>query len=238
MSKNIDRGEWISGSGFDLEVLLASITMTDDEQTPLQLLDELFPSNPVVLMERTSHSVWVNSMALKEVGFFRQTEDPPGGRVIRDEESGEAFGIIYDSAGDMVLEQAWNAQLNTSEKNVEGLLAGLQEVAENGITTLGDGRLYWKRGWLDVWNQIYDEGKLTSRVVLRPWVYPYVDRAEQLTYFKEIYQNDPTSRMLINQVKMYSDGIIINNTAKTLDPYPFEWFPGTPYGLNYLSEQK
>ena len=45
----------------------------------------------------------------------------------------------------------------TFEKNYDGLLDGLDEVAKNGITTVGDGRLYWKRGWLDVWNKVNDE---------------------------------------------------------------------------------
>ena len=37
---------------------------------------------------------------------------------------------------------------------------------------------------------------------------------------------------------MYSDGILINNTAKTIAPYLFEWYPGTPDGLNYIPQKK
>ena len=48
-------------------------------------------------------------------------------------------------------------------KNYEGLLDGLDEVAKNGITTVGDGRLYWKRGWLDVWNKVNDEKANVTR---------------------------------------------------------------------------
>ena len=54
----------------------------------------------------------------------------------------------------------------------------------------------------------------------------------------KIKRDDVSSRMLINQVKMYSDGISINSTAKTLEKYKFEWFKGTPYGLNYIPEEK
>ncbi|MED4442892.1 urease [Bacillus thuringiensis] len=193
--KGVKDGEWISGTGFSLEELLKDMDEKSEHQTPLQVLDEFFPNNPVLIMERTSHSVWVNS-------------------------------------------KAWNSQPNLFEKNYEGLLDGLDEVAKNGITTVGDGRLYWKRGWLDVWNKVNDEKKLTSRVVLRPWVYPNLNEAEQMEYFKKIKRDDVSSRMLINQVKMYSDGISINSTAKTLEKYKFEWFTGTPYGLNYIPEEK
>ncbi|HDX9609746.1 TPA: amidohydrolase [Bacillus toyonensis] len=237
-TKGVKDGEWISGTGFSLEELLKDMDEKSEQQTPLQVLDELFPNNPVLIMERTSHSVWVNSKALELAGINKDTKDPQGGRVIRDSETGEPFGILYDTAGDIVMEKAWNSQPNLFEKNYEGLLDGLDEVAKNGITTVGDGRLYWKRGWLDVWNKVNDEKKLTSRVVLRPWVYPNLNETEQMEYFKKIKRDDLSSRMLINQVKMYSDGISINSTAKTLEKYKFEWFKGTPYGLNYIPEEK
>ncbi|MCC2455349.1 amidohydrolase [Bacillus cereus] len=236
--KGVKDGEWISGTGFSLEALLKDMDEKSEQQTPLQVLDELFPNNPVLIMERTSHSVWVNSKVLELAGINKDTKDPQGGRIIRDSETGEPFGILYDTAGDIVMEKAWNSQPNLFEKNYEGLLDGLDEVAKNGITTVGDGRLYWKRGWLDVWNKVNDEKKLTSRVVLRPWVYPNLNEAEQMEYFKKIKRDDVSSRMLINQVKMYSDGISINSTAKTLEKYKFEWFTGTPYGLNYIPEEK
>ncbi|ARC32370.1 MULTISPECIES: amidohydrolase [Bacillus cereus group] len=236
--KDVKDGEWISGTGFSLEELLKNMDEKSEQQTPLQVLDELFPNNPVIIMERTSHSVWVNSKALELAGINKDTKDPQGGRIIRDPETGEPFGILYDTAGDIVMEKAWNAQPNLFEKNYEGLLDGLDEVAKNGITTVGDGRLYWKRGWLDVWNKVNDEKKLTSRVVLRPWVYLNLNEAEQIEYFQKIKRDGLSSRMLINQVKMYSDGISINSTAKTLEKYKFEWFKGTPYGLNYIPEEK
>ncbi|HFU7055717.1 TPA: amidohydrolase [Bacillus cereus] len=236
--KDVKTGEWISGTGFSLEELLKDMDEKSEQQTPLQVLNELFPNNPVLIMERTSHSVWVNSKALELAGINKDTKDPQGGRIIRDPETGEPFGILYDTAGDIVMEKAWNSQPKLFEKNYEGLLDGLNEVAKNGITTVGDGRLYWKRGWLDVWNKVNDEKKLTTRVVLRPWVYPNLNEAEQMEYFKKIKRNDISSRMLINQVKMYSDGISINSTAKMLEKYKFEWFKGTPYGLNYIPEEK
>ena len=123
-------GEWISGTGFSLEALLKDMDEKSEQQTPLQVLDELFPNNPVLIMERTSHSVWVNSKALELAGINKDTKDPQGGRIIRDSETGEPFGILYDTAGDIVMEKAWNSQPNLFEKNYEGLLDGLDEVAK------------------------------------------------------------------------------------------------------------
>ena len=109
-------GEWISGAGFSLEALLKDMDEKSEQQTPLQVLDELFPNNPVLIMERTSHSVWVNSKALELAGINKDTKDPQDGRIIRDSETGEPFGILYDTAGDIVMEKAWNSQPNLFEK--------------------------------------------------------------------------------------------------------------------------
>lgn len=67
-------GEWISGTGFSLEALLKDMDEKSEQQTPLQVLDELFPNNPVLIMERTSHSVWVNSKALELAGINKDTK--------------------------------------------------------------------------------------------------------------------------------------------------------------------
>ncbi|STY91825.1 Uncharacterised protein [Vibrio anguillarum] len=40
--------------------------------------------------------------------------------------------------------------------------------------------------------------------------------------------------LLVDQVKMYSDGITINGTAKTLAPYLDTYIPDEPYGINYI----
>lgn len=84
-------GEWVSGTGFSLEELLKDMDEKAEQQTPLQVLDELFPNNPVLIMERTSHSVWVNSKALELAGINKDTKDPQGGRIIRDPETREAL---------------------------------------------------------------------------------------------------------------------------------------------------
>ena len=36
---------------------------------PRIILDKIFPNKPAVMMEETSHSVWVNSKALQAVGL-------------------------------------------------------------------------------------------------------------------------------------------------------------------------
>ncbi|QSX37794.1 amidohydrolase [Shewanella sedimentimangrovi] len=225
--------EWLLGYGHELSVLLS-----DDKTSPLQLLDELFPDNPVIIMEQTSHSMWVNSRALAKAGINAHSQDPQGGKYLKDKQSGELLGVLLDNAGDRLMELAWQAQPNLRQANYRGLMNGLAEAAAHGITTIGDGRLYWKRGWLDTWLEAEQKGELSARVSLRPWVYPDVDPAEQLAFFSKIHSDDTNRRLLINQVKLYSDGIIVNGTASTLAPYDWSYTPELPYGLEYIAADK
>jgi hypothetical protein len=221
--------EWLMGYGHELATLLY---LTDE--SPLEMLDRLFPSNPVVIMEQTSHSMWVNSKALQLAGLNDKSADPQGGRILR-EADGSLSGILLDNAGDRLFEIAWNQQPDLQNAHKRGLLNGLRQLAENGITTVGDGRLYWKRGWLDTWQQLEQQKKLTARVSIRPWIYPADPAAPQLEFFRKVYQPDPNRLLVINQVKLYSDGLLQNGTARLLQPYRQTINPDLPTGLDYIA---
>ncbi|MEZ8065306.1 amidohydrolase [Vibrio sp. 10N.222.54.F12] len=221
---------WLMGYGFSLESTLDS----DSEYTPLEIIDSIFPDRPVVFMEQTSHSMWVNSKALKIARISQQSPDPQGGAYLKDQDSGKLNGILLDNAGDQIMEMAWNSQSELFEQSYQGLMFGLEEAAAHGITTIGDGRMYWKRGWYDVWLEAEQNQDLTARVSLRPWVYPSMAIPSQLEVFEKMYSDDKSRLLLVDQVKMYSDGIFINGTAKTLAPYLDTYLPQSPNGLNYI----
>ena len=228
--KQAQANEWLIGYGFSLDQTLNN----DNDQTPLQVLDKIFPNQPVVLMEQTSHSMWVNSQALVQVGISKTSPEPQGGKILKHPVSGELNGILLDNAGDIVMEIAWNSLHKKFNKSYDGLMNGLEEAAAHGITTIGDGRLYWKRGWYEVWKAAESSGELTARVSLRPWIYPQDSRSPQLAYLKTIQSRERDARLIVDQVKMYSDGIIINGTAKTLAPYLSTYIVDEPYGINYI----
>jgi len=230
--KNSVPEQWIIGWGHTID-----LTLSEDEQyTPLEIIDQVFRDRPVIIMEQTSHSMWVNSIALQLAGISPDTPDPQGGKIMKDLHTGELLGILIDNAGDIVMEQAWNSLRNKFTKSYDGLVNGLQEAARYGITTVGDGRLYWKRGWYDVWKALEADGELTARVSLRPWIYPHLPQHQQLDFLKRVHNPNKNTLLIVDQVKMYSDGIIVNGTAKILSPYNFTYFTESPYGVNYIPQ--
>lgn len=204
------------------------------EFSPIEIIDSVFKNHLVIIMEQTSHSMWVNSVALRYAGITLDTPDPEGGKIMKDPETGQLLGILVDNAGDIVMDQAWNNLENKISQRYDGLLNDLNEAAKNGITPVGDGRMYWKRGGNDVWKAVKSDGVLTARISWRPWIYPNLKPDDQLKFLKRIQSVVKTKLLITDQVKMYSDGIIINSKEKVLVPYSFTYFLESPYGIHHI----
>ena len=228
----VPAGDWIIGYGGDFNIEYDATTKTSNT---LALLDNLFPNNPVIIMDFTSHAMFTNSLAYAEVGVTKETANPQGGIYMKDA-GGELNGILIDNAGDVIMEKAVNSLDGKFDIIVEGITYGLDVIRKNGITTVGDGRTYWKRGMFDGWKQVFADGKLTARISVRPWIYPEVEFAEQLQFLQGAYQNDIEQLLIVNQVKMYSDGIPEMGSARVIEPYASTPFPEFPHGFNYITE--
>jgi len=224
--------DWVLGWGHSLELLLAM------KKNPREFLDEMIPDRPVAIMEETSHSVWVNSKALALAGITASTPNPGGGAILKDVVTGEPNGILLDSAGEMAFDIAFEPSAVLEELNYQGLLNGLQQVAENGITSIVDARLYWKRNYLKAWQRAEIEKKLTARAVLSLWAYPLDEDTQQIETLKGMYSDNTESLIRLTQIKMYSDGIMHNSTAALIEPYKNYFQEVGAYGLNYFSQER
>jgi predicted amidohydrolase YtcJ len=65
------------------------------------MLDAVVTDIPVVLYSEDYHSVWVNTKTLEIAGITRDTPDPAGGIIERDEQ-GNPLGTLRESAMDLV----------------------------------------------------------------------------------------------------------------------------------------
>lgn len=86
--------EWVLGHGHALESVLKHLSKGGRD--PKLILDDLIrddagKSLPAIVMEETSHSMWVNSEALRRAGINSSVPDPPGGIIMRNDK-GEPNG--------------------------------------------------------------------------------------------------------------------------------------------------
>src|SRR5688572_7146169 len=66
-----------------------------------RLLDEAVPDRPAFMTGYDGHTGWANSRALAAAGITRDTPDPVGGVIVRDE-SGEPTGVLKETAQRLV----------------------------------------------------------------------------------------------------------------------------------------
>ncbi len=225
---------WKMASGHNISALMSAV------REPRLILDDVTTTEPLLVMEKTSHSIWVNSKALQVAGITAATPNPIGGYIMRNG-SGGPNGVLLDNAGDSLIQMALAANATINLANYNGLVNfGLPEMAKNGITSISEARTYYKRNYIPIWQQIKANNKLTVRVGLAPWIYPNDNIAAQIATIQSLY-NAGDDLLKIRQIKVYSDGILSNTTANLHDAYnsnPLNLLPTTTYdkGLNYINQ--
>ena len=61
-------------------------------------LDAFLPDRPVALWSKDGHTAWLNSLALQRRGISSLTEDPPGGRIEREDDGATPTGLLHEAA--------------------------------------------------------------------------------------------------------------------------------------------
>lgn len=231
-NQNSDK-DWIIGWGFDI------YTALEATRPPKEILDDISTTKPIAIMELTSHSIWVNSKALELAGITNATPNPAGGVIMR-EANGEANGLLMDNAGNEILDLAIASIPNAEQNDYEGILNySLGEFSKYGITSICDARAYWKRNHHLTWKKLNDNNKLSVRVNLGLWAYPTENDNTQISTLQSLYEFEESSLLKINQIKLYSDGIIINTTAAMQADYNNDLFGlATNNGVNYFTEDR
>lgn len=121
-------GKWIEGWGYDEQGLL-------EKRSPTRYdLDRGCSDAPVSMMRTCAHIRCVNSMALKLAGIDRNTPDPPGGEIERDE-NGEPTGVLKENARNLITSLL---PMDSVEKKTENLLELGELLTSQGITAICD----------------------------------------------------------------------------------------------------
>ncbi|MCR4393149.1 MAG: amidohydrolase family protein, partial [Dehalococcoidales bacterium] len=84
------RGSWITGTDYN------EFYLREGRHPTRWDLDEAAPDHPVIIYHRSLHACVLNSLALKITGITGETEEPPGGMIDRDLETGEPNGILFE----------------------------------------------------------------------------------------------------------------------------------------------
>jgi predicted amidohydrolase YtcJ len=197
-------GEWIVSMGWN-NVLWGEDYPTKEE------LDAVAPNNPVSLARVDGHSTWFNSLALQIAGIDKNTPNPQGGEILK-KPNGEVWGILTDTAADLV-ESKIPDDASEARKLHRFTLAD-QSVVSYGITTLVDAGVGYDS--IKILKSAYADGTLKVRA------YEMLSEGEDIKYIND--GNEPVrdlydGKLSVAAVKLVSDGSLGSRSAWLLQDY-------------------
>ncbi|MDX1585544.1 MAG: amidohydrolase [Balneolaceae bacterium] len=196
--------EWILGRGWNHTRWEINRFPTAEE------LDRAVKDRPVWLSRVDGHAGWANSKAMEEAGITAETEDPQGGKIIRDE-NGEPTGIFIDAAMSLIDSEV--PERTDSEREM-ALEKALQQMSAHGLTSVHDAGV-----GVDDWNlykNFADNGRMITRI------YGMIAGAGDT--FDRLSENGPITsyakdRLALRSVKLYADGALGSRGAAMIEPY-------------------
>jgi len=215
-------GQWILGFGW------SDSRLAEQRYIRRADLDAVSPDNPVYLVHVSGHLAVANSAALRLAGIARETAEPAGGVIERDER-GQPTGILKDNAMALLARLLPRDPADLAERAArlvsdEALRAGLTTIHDFGLTP-GDMRGY---------QAARQSGALRLRVHLVPNVESYAG-AESLVA-RGVATGFGDDRLKLGAAKLFADGGMAARTVAIYPP-PVEGEPEN-FGLLLWSNQE
>jgi len=135
---------------------------TDEKRMPtVAELDQIVPNHPV-WFQRLYERAILNTAGLKALGITSDVQDPPLGRVLRDN-NGRPIGVLGFFG---ILNWYLKLPQPALEQEIESSRNFFRELNRVGLTTVGDvagGGLIWPQDYRAV-NELHRRGELTLRI--------------------------------------------------------------------------
>ncbi len=171
-------------------------------------IDDFSVDTPVFVSRMDYHMALANTKALELAGVTKDTQDPPGGEIVRDPETGEPTGILKDKAMDFV----FDVIPVPSDKELETAIdAAMDHAKKFGVTSIHD--ITYKNHFRALQNADY-KNKLTARIYSR---LP-IDNCEGLIK-NEIIHAFGNDKLKIGSMKAFADGSLGSSTAWFFNTY-------------------
>jgi predicted amidohydrolase YtcJ len=217
-------GSWIRAVGVNPEQFA-------DGRLPTRWdLDQATRVHPVLVQHMSGHHALANSMALELRGVDDNVQDPPGGRLVRDDR-GRVTGYCLDAAQALVVpidvDIGHHGPGFHDDAPLDEIVGDIDRASRAylaaGVTSIVDAQV--TRRELDAYRAARERGLLGVRVTAMPI-------SSQLDDYLAIGMAGPfgDDRLAIGPMKFYSDGALTGGTAAFSTPYgPHGEFTGSLY---------
>ncbi|MBI4672340.1 MAG: amidohydrolase [Chloroflexi bacterium] len=194
-------GQLLWGSGWN------NAEWSDPAFPNKRALDAVAPRHPVILTRKDGHSVWLNSLALRQANITRDTLPPEGGVIDRDA-NGEPNGILRENAiellGDGIGAFGGAIRADTPQR-------AIRHAHSRGLVTIHN---IEGANSMRAFQDLRAQNKLTLRVV-------HSIPADQLASARQlgIQRGLGDEWFRVQAVKIFADGSLGSHTAELREPF-------------------
>lgn len=190
---------WILGRGWDQN------DWPDAQFPTAAILDEVAPGRAVLLTRVDGHATWASSEALRLAQITRETRDPAGGKILRDD-AGMPTGVLIDEAMNLVDAIVPKPDRATRERWIR---KAIDRAAQLGLTAVHD--MGVDQAGYDIFRELALQGALKIRV----YAVGAPEEAERLV------EGKPESGAMLSRraVKLVVDGALGSRGAALIEDY-------------------
>ncbi len=198
-------GEWITGRGWIETFWQPPVFPTRWD------LDKVSPNNPVLLGRADGHGSVANSAALKLAGINKDTQNPFGGEISKDKNSGEPNGMLLDAAQGLV--RSHEPQTTTADTERAIVLGVNRDIGLGWTEVHNPGGSYSD---VDLYKKLYASGQIKLRI--------YKALSAPGPEAQRLFKEGPIigaygHRLTVRSLKLYADGSLGSRSAALLEPY-------------------
>ncbi|HEY0303399.1 MAG TPA: amidohydrolase family protein, partial [Longimicrobiales bacterium] len=201
-ARKLPAGRWITEGNWDHEAWPGA---------PLprrEWIDSVTPNNPVAVNRLEGHMLIAKSAALRIAGITKDTPDPAGGTIVRDERTGEPTGVLKDEAMSLVYR---HVPAPSAAERAEALRTAQDHALARGVTLVND-----MGSWPDL--QAFRAARADGSLKIRVYEMVPIDSWSRLRdYVAREGRGD--AQLKWGGLKGFVDGSLGSTTAWFYQPY-------------------
>lgn len=198
--EDLPQGAWITGGRWDKNIWEKPVFPTRRD------LDQVTKEHPAMLWSKDGHALWLNSLALQIMHIDRETPDPTGGKILK-EENGEPSGILLDNAADL-----YGGKFSHPENKGADLKKATHYLLERGVTGVN-----W---FLEKGEEPFSLFSYLEAMDLEIDLTIWFPRESLEAILKSgLKSGDGSQRVKFGGIKLFADGALGSQSAFMLAPY-------------------
>jgi len=199
-AEKLPQGAWITGGRWNKNNWEKKVFPTK------RALDSVTKEHPAMLWSKDGHALWLNSLALQILHIDRETPDPPGGKILK-EEDGEPSGILLENAADI-----YGGKFAHPESKGSDLKRATRYLLERGITGVN---WFLEKGE-EPFSLFSRLDALDLEIDLTIW---FPGESLESVLKSRLKSGDGSQRVKLGGIKLFADGALGSQSAFMLEPY-------------------